>query len=155
VDAIGAWQPNSGMAMKQVPGSKPVYTSEQAPGLIYDVLTVNPTVLSARKAEWQKLVKLWDKVVHYINDPKTQDDAIKIMAARTGVSPEEYKPLLKGTKLLDLAEGKKVYVKAAGLGSLYGSTKIADDFNVANEVYKEHQKIDGYIDPSFTNTALQ
>src|SRR5216683_3137406 len=142
VDAIGAWQPNSGMAMKQVPGAKPVYTSEQAPGLIYDVLTVNPTVLSARKAEWQKIVKLWDKVVHYVNDPKTQDDAVKIMAARTGVTPEEYKPLLKGTKLLDLAEGKKVYVKGAGLASLYGSTKIADDFNVANEVYKEHQKIE-------------
>jgi NitT/TauT family transport system substrate-binding protein len=155
VDAIGAWQPNSGMAMKQLPGSKPVYTSEQAPGLIYDVLTVNPTVLSARKAEWQKLVKLWDKVVHYINDPKTQDDAVKIMSARTGVSPEEYKPLLKGTKLLDLAEGKKVYAKAPGLGSLYGSTKIADDFNVANEVYKEHQKVDSYIDPSFTDTALK
>ena len=155
VDAIGAWQPNSGMAMKQVPGSKPVYTSEQAPGLIYDVLTVNPTVLSARKAEWQKLVKLWDKVVHYINDPKTQDDAVKIMSARTGVSAEEYKPLLKGTKLLDLAEGKKVYAKAPGLGSLYGSTKIADDFNVANEVYKEHQKVDSYIDPSFTDAALK
>jgi NitT/TauT family transport system substrate-binding protein len=153
VDAIGAWQPNSGMAMKQVPGAKPVYTSEQAPGLIYDVLTVNPTVLSARKAEWQKIVKLWDKVVHYVNDPKTQDDAVKIMAARTGVTPEEYKPLLKGTKLLDLAEGKKVYVKGAGLASLYGSTKIADDFNVANEVYKEHQKIESYIDPSFTNAA--
>jgi len=155
VDAIGAWQPNSGMAMKQLPGSKPIYTSEQAPGLIYDVLTVNPTVLNARKPEWQKLVKLWDKVVHYINDPKTQDDAVKIMAARTGITPEEYKPLLKGTKLLDIAEGKKVYVKAAGLGSLYGSTKISDDFNVANEVYKEHQKVDTYIDPSFTNTAAQ
>ena len=110
-------------------------------------------MLSARKAEWQKIVKLWDKVVHYVNDPKTQDDAVKIMAARTGVTPEEYKPLLKGTKLLDLAEGKKVYVKGAGLASLYGSTKIADDFNVANEVYKEHQKIESYIDPSFTNAA--
>jgi NitT/TauT family transport system substrate-binding protein len=44
-------------------------------------------------------------------------------------------------------------VKGAGLASLYGSTKIADDFNVANEVYKEHQKIESYIDPSFTNAA--
>ena len=93
--------------------------------------------------------------MHYINDPKTQDDAVKIMSARTGVSPEEYKPLLKGTKLLDLAEGKKVYAKAPGLGSQYGSTKIADDFNVANEVYKEHQKVDSYIDPSFTDAALK
>jgi NitT/TauT family transport system substrate-binding protein len=148
VDAIGAWQPVSGQAMKAVPGSKPVLTSAQAPGLIYDVLTVSPTSLSSRKADWAKVIKLWDKVVHYINDPKTQDDAVKIMAARSGVSPEEYKPLLKGTKLLDLAEGKKIFHKGEGLKSLYGSSKIADDFNVANAVYKEPQKIDSYIDGS-------
>ncbi len=97
--------------MKGVPGSKPVLTSAQAPGLIYDVIAVNPTSLTAHKADWAKLVKLWDKVVSYINDPKTQDDAVKIMAARSGVSPEEYKPLLKGTKLLTLAEGKKIFQK--------------------------------------------
>lgn len=148
VDAIGAWQPVSGQAMKGVPGSKPVLTSAQAPGLIYDVLAVNPASLAANKAEWAKIVKLWDKVVNYINDPKTQEDAVKIMAARSGVSPEEYKPLLKGTKLLTLAEGKKIYQKGEGLGSLYGSSKIADDFNVKNDVYKEHQNIDSYIDGS-------
>jgi NitT/TauT family transport system substrate-binding protein len=155
VDAIGAWQPSSGLAMKQVPGSRPIYTSEQAPGLIYDVLTVTPTSLNSQKSEWQKLVKLWDRVVHYVEDPKTQDDAIKIMATRTGITPEGYKPLLNGTKLLDLAEGKEVYKKGEGLTSLYGSSKIADDFNVANDVYKEHQKIDSYIDPSLTNAAAQ
>lgn len=148
VDAIGAWQPVSGQAMKAVPGSKPVLTSAQAPGLIYDVIAVSPASLTAHKAEWAKLVKLWDKVVNYINDPKTQDDAVKIMAARSGVSPEEYKPLLKGTKLLTLAEGKKIFQKGDGLGSLYGSSKIADDFNVKNEVYKEPQNIDSYIDGS-------
>ncbi|MEI9805896.1 MAG: ABC transporter substrate-binding protein [Pseudolabrys sp.] len=49
VDAIGAWQPISGEAMKGLPGSKPIYTSAKAPGLIYDVLAVNPTSLKARK----------------------------------------------------------------------------------------------------------
>jgi NitT/TauT family transport system substrate-binding protein len=70
--AIGAWQPNSGEAMKRVPGAKPIYTSANEPGLIYDVVTVNPASLSAHRAEWQKVVKVWDKVVTYINDPKTR-----------------------------------------------------------------------------------
>lgn len=153
VAAIGAWQPVSGEAMKALPGSRPVYTSAELPGLIYDVLYVTPTSLAAKKAEWLKLIKLWDKVVHYIEDPKTQDDAVKIMAARSGISPEEYKPLLKGTKLLDLAAGKKVFMKAEGLGSLYGSSTIADGFNVKNEVYKELQNVDSYIDPSLTAAA--
>ncbi len=151
VAAIGAWQPISGQAMKALPGSHPIYTSNQAPGLIYDVLTVTPTSLKAHHDDWVKIIKVWDRVVHYINDPKTQDDAVKIMAAKSGLSPEAYKPLLKGTKLIDVAEGKKTFKKGEGLTSLYGSSKIADDFNVKNAVYKEKQDIDSYIDPSLTN----
>ena len=150
VSAIGAWQPVSGQAMKAVPGSRPIYTSADEPGLIYDVLAVNPVSAKQHKAEWQKVIKVWERVVKYINDPKTQPDAVKIMAARSGISPEAYLPLLKGTKLLSLEEGKKVFVKAAGFKSLHGSSKVADDFNVANGVYKEHQDVDSYIDPSFT-----
>ena len=149
IAAIGAWQPNSGQAMKLVPGSKPIYTSAQAPGLIYDVLVVSPTSLSSRKDDWAKVIKVWGKVVAYINDPKTQPDAIKIMSARVGLTPEAYKPLLKGTRLLNLAEGKAAFVKADGLKSLYGSSKIADDFNVKNAIYKEPQDLSKAIDPVF------
>ncbi len=153
VDAIGAWQPISGQAMKGLPGSRPVYTSADTPGLIYDVVAVNPASLSARHDDWMKLLKVWDRVVHYINDPATQDDAVKILAARVGLEPEVYKPLLKGTHLIDLAEGRKTFEKADGLTSLYGSTAIANDFNVKNEVYKESQDVDSYIDPSLTNAV--
>lgn len=151
IAAVGAWQPVCNQAMKAVPGSKPVYTSANEPGLIYDVLAVNPASAKAHRAEWLKVMKVWDHVVAYINDPKTQSDAVKIMAAKSGVSPEEYLPLLKGTKLLNLAAAKKVYVKGTGFGSLYGSTKIVDDFNVANKVYKAPEDIESYLDPSYTN----
>jgi NitT/TauT family transport system substrate-binding protein len=150
VDAIGAWQPNSGMAMKALPGSHPVYTSAQAPGLIYDVLVVSPASLAAHRADYIKLLKVWDRVVGYINDPKTQGDAVKIMSARVGLAPTQYQPLLQGTHLIGLAEAKKIFLKAPGLGSLYGSSTIDDDFNVHNNVYKSPQNIDSYIDPSLT-----
>jgi NitT/TauT family transport system substrate-binding protein len=148
VDAIGAWQPISFHALKAIPGSKPVYTSAKAPGLIYDVLAVNPASLSAHKQDYIKLIKIWDRIVHYISDPKTQDDAVKIMAARSGLEPAAYKPILAGTHLLDVAAGKEVFKKADGLDSLYGSTKIADEFNVKNGVYKQPQDVDSYIDSS-------
>jgi len=153
VAAIGAWQPISGQAMKALPGSHPIYTSTQAPGLIYDVLTVTPASLKARHDDWVKIIKVWDRVVHYINDPKTQDDAVKIMAAKSGLEPAAYKPLLKGTHLIDVADGKKTFKKGDGLTSLYGSSKIADDFNVKNAVYKDAQDIGSYIDPSLTDAV--
>jgi NitT/TauT family transport system substrate-binding protein len=155
VAAIAAWQPNSGQAMKSVPGAQPIYTSAQAPGLIYDVLTVSPASLAAHKAEWVKLIKIWDRAVHYINDPKTQDDAVKIMSARDGLTPAAYKSFLAGTHLLDLADGKKAFAKGPGLDSLYGSTRNADAFNVKYGVYKKAEPVDTYIDPSLTAAALQ
>jgi NitT/TauT family transport system substrate-binding protein len=111
-------------------------------------LAVSPASFAAHREEWKKLIKVWDRVVHYIQDPKTQDDAVKIMAARSGLEPAAYKPLLAGTHLLDVAAGAKVFKKADGLGSLYGSSKAVDGFNVKNAVYKEAQDVDSYIDPS-------
>lgn len=148
VAAIGAWQPVSGLAIKAVPGSHPLVTSADEPGLIYDVLVVNPESFRARKAEWKKLTLVWDRVVHYINDPKTQDDAVRIMAAKVGLTPEAYKPLLQGTHLIDLQEAKHLFVKGEGFGSLYGSSEIANEFNLKNAVYKEKLDVPGFIDSS-------
>jgi len=150
VSAVGAWQPVANQAKKAVSGSRAIYTSRDAPGLIYDVLAVNPSSAKKRKAEWKKVVKVWDKVVAYINDPATQADAVKIMAARVGVTPKEYLPLLKGTRLLTLAESKKIYDKKTNdLQSLVGSTNIANKFNVDNKVYKAPEKVKSYLDSSF------
>jgi NitT/TauT family transport system substrate-binding protein len=109
---------------------------------------VSPSSLAARHADWDKVIKVWGRVVTYINDPKTQPDAVKIMSARVGLKPEAYLPLLKGTHLLSLEEGKKVFVKADGFKSIYGSSKIADDFNVKYAVYKKPTDLSKAIDPS-------
>ena len=149
--AVGAWEPIAGQTRKASPGAKAIYTSADEPGLIYDVLSVNPSSVKTRRADWQKIVKMWDRVVAYVEDPKTQPDALKIMAARSGISTAEYLPLLKGTKLFSLEEGRKAYVKGPGYQSLYGSTEIANTFNWYNKVYGLSQNVSSYIDPSFTN----
>ncbi|OYY75394.1 MAG: ABC transporter substrate-binding protein [Gammaproteobacteria bacterium 28-57-27] len=151
VSAIAAWQPNSGVALKTVPGSKPIYTSSDAPGLIYDVLAVSPQSLAMHRAEWEKVIKVWYRVVSYIKDPKTHDDAVRIMASRVGASPEEYQAFLKGTKILTLAEAKSHFKKGPGLESIYGSSEIVNKFNVDNKVYTAPQDVNSYIDPSLTD----
>ena len=148
VDAIVAWQPSSGQALNLVPGSKAIYTSADEPGLIYDLLAVSPESLASRRDEWKKVIDVWYRAVAYLKDPKTADDAVKIMAARVGLSPEEYKPFLKGTNILTREEANKFMVKGEGFKSIYGSTKISDDFNVANKVYAKPEVIEDYIDGS-------
>ena len=151
VDAVVAWQPSSGQALNLVPGSTAIYTSADEPGLIYDVLAVSPSSLAARRDDWKKVLNVWYKAVAYLKDPATSEDAISIMAARVGLEPVEYKSFVNGTNILTLEEAKKYAPNADGFKSLYGSSKISDDFNVANKVYGEPENVDAYIDTSLMN----
>jgi NitT/TauT family transport system substrate-binding protein len=148
VAAIGAWYPVSSQALKQVAGSKRLFTSAEAKGLIYDVLEVNPSSLGQHKDDWTKIVKIYYKCVDYLYDPKTRDDAIKIMAAKVGADPAEYAKNVPGTHFLTLAEAKAAMKKGPGLDSIYGSMTIGDKFNLDNKVYKDSQKPADYIAPS-------
>ena len=136
VDAIAAWQPSSGAALKSVPGSKAVYTSKDVPGLIYDVVAVSAESLGTRKAEWAKFVAVWPKIVAFIQDPKTKDEAVKIMAARVNIPAADYGLLLPGTKFFDIAMVKKAFIPTETLESVLGSSKVANTFNLANKVYE-------------------
>lgn len=155
VDAIGAWQPNSGQALKALPGSKPVFTSADAPGIIYDLLYVSPESLEKRRDDWAKVVKVWYKIADFINDEENLDEALKILSARVKITPEEYEPLLKGTRILSLDEALKRWEKGEGLGNVYGSSKIVNDFNLKFKVYEKSQDPEKYLDPSFTKALAE
>jgi len=150
VDAIGAWQPNSGEALKAVANSKPVLTSADVPGVIYDMLCVDPETLETRRDDWMKVVKVWYRIVDYLKDEDNIDDALEILAKRVSISPEEYEPLFEGTYILTLDESLKIWEKADGFGSVYGSSVVSDAFNVDQGVYDENLNIEQYLDPSLT-----
>jgi NitT/TauT family transport system substrate-binding protein len=148
VAAVAAWYPVSTQAIKAVAGAKVVFSSAEAPGLIYDTVAVNPASLAQRKEDWQKFVKVWYRISDFVRDPKTQPEAVAIMAAKVGVKPEEYATAMPGTYFLSVAEAKKSLEKGPGLDSIYGSSTVANDFNVTNKVYKETQAVEDYVDPS-------
>jgi NitT/TauT family transport system substrate-binding protein len=148
VDAIAAWQPNSGQALKELPGSTAVFTSANAPGLIFDHLCVNPKSLAERRADWDKVVKVWFQIADFIKDPKNVDEAAKIMGARVKLPGEEYKKLMAGTAFQDMAGNLKAFTKGDGLDSVYGSSKIVDAFFTKNKMYKKPVKYEEYFDPS-------
>lgn len=150
VSAICAWQPNSGQALKAVDGSKAIFTTADAPGIIYDLLYVDPESLAENKDEWGKVVEVWYKIVDYLADEENMDEALGILAGRVDLTPEEYEPFFDGTYILSLEEATKVWEEAEGLGSVYGSSKVSDDFNVEFEVYEEPLVIENYLDPSLT-----
>ena len=150
VDAIGAWQPNSGQALKAVPGSAPILSSADAPGIIYDILYVDPESLEADREKWAKVVKVWYRIVDFIKDEENIDEALEILSRRVGISPEEYEPFFAGTYILTLEEALKIWNPGEGLDSVYGSSVISDKFNVEQGVYEQPLDTFKYLDPSLT-----
>jgi len=151
VAAVGAWYPISGQALQSSPGSKRLFTSADAKGLIYDVLAVNPASLAAHHAEWSKIAAIYYKCVAYLADPATRDDAIKIMAAKVQQKPEDYAKNLPGTHFHTLAEAKANYKGDAGKAmNLHDSLVLSDKFSLENAVYKVSQKPDDYVSGAIT-----
>ena len=131
-----------------MPGAKKLFTSAQAKGLIYDVLEVSPTSFAQHKDDWTKVVKVYYKCVDYLKDPKTQEDAVKIMAAKVGTDPAEYAKNIPGTHFLAVSEAKNALKKGPGLDSIYGSLSAGNQFNLDNKVYPDSQKPEDYVAPS-------
>jgi NitT/TauT family transport system substrate-binding protein len=155
VDAIVAWQPNSGQALKEVAGSKPVFTSKNSPGIIYDVLAVNPKSLAERHADWEKVVDVWFQVADFLADKKNEKEALEIMSGRVSLTPEQYAPLLGGTYLLGSADNLKHYQPGTTLESIGYSSQLVDGFNLENNVYKVSQKPEAYLDSSLAAAVVK
>ena len=151
VSAIGAWYPIAGQALKQVPGSKKLFTSAEAKGLIFDVIAVSPTSFGAHHDEWAKITAIFYKCVAYLQDPQTHDDAVKIMAAKVGADPVEYAKNIPGTHFLTVPEAKACLKMSDDMLSIYGSMKLSDAFYLTNGVYKESQKPSDYVAPGIVN----
>ncbi|MFT3924766.1 MAG: ABC transporter substrate-binding protein [Myxococcales bacterium] len=149
VDAVVAWQPNSGQALSEVAGSKPIFTSANVPGVIYDVLAVNPKSLSERRDDWKKVTKVWFRIADFLKKTENLDEAAKIMSARVGMEPAKYKELMKGTFFLDLAGNQKAFAPGESLASVHFSDKVVDEFQVKNDVYKKPVDYTSYLDSSF------
>ena len=145
VDAIVAWQPNSSQSLQMVPGSTAIYSSANDQGLIYDTLAIAPESLDQYPEQWGKVIEVWYRIVDFINDPATSAAAVEIMAARVGVAPDKYAQFMKGTRLLVKAEAMARYSATEDLGSLGGSTMVADSFNMKYKVYNTPQSADDYI----------
>jgi NitT/TauT family transport system substrate-binding protein len=155
VDAIAAWQPSSGNALREVAGSRAIHTSAEAPGLIYDGIAATPDSFASRRDDWVTFTRVWYRAVDYIADPQNRADILQIMSARVGLTPEKYEPLLQGTYLLNGAGNVKHYAPGNDLFSVYFSDATVNEFNVANKVYSAPVAVEGVLDPSVAQAAAK
>ena len=156
VDAVACWQPNANATLKLVPGSKPLFTSADVPGLIYDVLVVSDESLVRRRADWVKVCAVWGRVVAYIGDAKNLDEVGAIMGGRNGLDAKTAISFLPGSKLHTLAENKAALVLGGtGPGTLFGSHLISDAFNRSVQIYEQPLDAKTLIDGSLVGELVK
>ena len=52
-----------------------------------------------RRADWAKVVRVWYRIVAFIQNPANREEMLEILSARVGLPPDEYAPFLAGTRL--------------------------------------------------------
>lgn len=73
---------------------RPLFTSREIPGEIFDILVVDPTALRDRRASLVALLRTW-QAAHDLADAEP-GPSLAFMAAREGVSAEAFRASLEG-----------------------------------------------------------
>ena len=144
---IAAWYPISDRRLRAVQG--PVHQSSSQ-GSIFDAIQ-NRLALN-RKGD-QKVVDVYFECLKFLNDPKTHDEAVKIMADKVKAKPADFEKNLKGTHLLDKEGNLKAMQKKNTLDSIYGSLQNSDKFNLQRKVYEKSVNVNKMVDSSLVEAS--
>jgi NitT/TauT family transport system substrate-binding protein len=150
VDAVGAFAPFTTTALERE-GSSVLVTSAEFPGAIPDHLVFDSSFVEEHPDEVGKIVQTWFDTLAWIDEH--HDDAVAIMAAKAGVSVEEYLTYDAGTTIFSKAENLEAFSPGESPEHLeYMADQIAD-FLVSSGLAEERPSLDGLLDPTFVQAA--
>ena len=97
--AAALYPPFTEEAQKLAP-VRPLFTSSEIPGEIFDVLVVDPTLLGSQREVLVKLLRSWQAAQDALRrDPQS---SIAVMAQHTGVSAADFRASLNGLVFFNL-----------------------------------------------------
>jgi len=111
VDAVVTFEPVRTMLLKK--GAVQIFDSSQIPGEIVDVLIVRKTFIQSHAASVESLLAGWFAALDHMK--KSPGDAMKLLSARQGITPEETAASYDGLLLPGLAENRRALYGAQTL----------------------------------------
>jgi len=92
---------------------RPLFTSREIPGQIFDILVADPEFLAANRPLLARLLRVWQAA--HKEAAANPDAAIATMARREGVTERGFRDSLKGLVFLSLANQEPLFVKGGVL----------------------------------------
>lgn len=145
IDAGHTWEPTTSKALAK--GCKIVAKAGEVPGLITDVLFIDPKVVSERRQEVKAIVKSLNEAIEYSR--KNQDESYKIMAKNEGMTVKQLTSDLSGLHILDLAENAQVMQESNSPQSIYAASERISNFFMNRGQIMTIPKAKDLIEPSF------
>jgi len=150
VDAVGVFAPFTTTALG-LDGSKAIATSADFPGAIPDHLVFDSAFVADHPDQVQAVVDTWFDVLDWIAD--NPDEAIEIMAARAGVSAEEYQTYDAGTTIFSLTENLAAFAPGDTPANLDHQARSIAEFLVSAKLVDEEPPLDGLLDDQFVTAV--
>jgi NitT/TauT family transport system substrate-binding protein len=140
VDAATVWNPWVNKIELSGKG-RPIFSSKEIPGLVPDLLVAQEKSLAANRKDFIGMVRAWYDVERFIREQP--EEAVKIMAKIVGLTPEEYKVFLPGTRFFGEKENLEAFgTDAATTRTLLGAAPPIVKFLIDNKL------IEGKPDPA-------
>ena len=124
VDAATVWNPWINNIERSGKGNA-LFTSKDMPGLVPDLLVAQEKSLAANRKDYLGMIRAWYDVEQFVR--QKPDEASKIMAKIVGLTSEEYRVFLPGTRFF----GEKENIQALG-----PATQTLSLLNVAPTILK-------------------
>lgn len=153
VDAAVVWEPSRTKILKEMKGSREIYTSRDMPGLIPDLLVSSGKLVRERPDDVQKIVLAWYDALDWLR--KNPDAGIATMAKLTGTPPADYKAFIKGTRIFSAPEGLAALTKSDKPTSLYASGGGIAKFLMEAQQVSKVPDYAAVIEPRFVREAVK
>jgi NitT/TauT family transport system substrate-binding protein len=146
VDVLVSWEPYA--SQLQAKGAHRLFDSSRFPGLIVDVLAARADALQRAPDSFGQLVAGHFKALDYLR--RSPDDALRRMAPRQGLHPDELSASLKGVHFIDVAANRS-WLGGTRPALAPAAERVAR-IMVANGLLKQAPALEALADPRFLPT---
>jgi NitT/TauT family transport system substrate-binding protein len=151
-DCVGVFAPFTTQALERE-GAHVLFSSADFPGTISDHFVATAAIAEEHPEALQQLVDAWYLTLDWIAEHP--DEATAIMAAKAGVTPEEYEAYAEGTTIFDADEALASFEDRAGdPTSLPEMARRINPFLVSAGLTKQEADLGALFMPELTQAHV-
>lgn len=146
IDAAVSYPPTSVNILRDISDTHTIFDTSRIPGEVIDIVSADKAFIKQNPDALKAVIRAWDKAVNFsIQNP---EEAFSIMSKREQISPEEFKDVLSGIRVLK---------SEAQLPLFDGENRIKASIELVNQVMIQNNFLSKEFDANdlYTTSILE